>query len=86
MSGPVIIHDSDGERKITAGPSPDTTSAPHAIPSASMAMKSVPGSDVTTTNVPASEDVTTPVVRKITLEEYIRLRKARKDREAHENA
>ena len=86
MSGSVIIHDSDGERTITAGPTPDTTSAPHVITSASLAMKSVPGSDVTTTNVPASEDVTTPVVRKITLEEYIRLRKARKDGEAHENA
>ena len=86
MSGPVIIHDSDGERTITAGPTPDTTSAPHAIPSASMAMKSVPGSNVSTTNITATEDVTIPVVRKITLEEYIRLRKARKDREVHENA
>jgi len=86
MSGPVIIHDSDGERTITAGPTPDTTSAPHAITSASIAMKSVPGSNVSTTNIPATEGVTIPAVRKITLEEYIRLRKARKDREAHENA
>jgi len=86
MSGPVIIHDSDSERTITAGPTPDTTSAPHAITSASIAMKSVPGSNVSTTNVSATEDVTIPIVRKITLEEYMRLRKARKDREAHENA
>ena len=86
MSGPVIIHDNDGERTITAGPTSDTTSTRHDMTSASIAMKSAPGSNVGATNITATEDVTIPAVRKITLEEYIRLRKARKDREAHDNA
>lgn len=43
-------------------------------------------SNVSTSSIPATESATGPAVRKIILEEYIRLNNARKDKEAYENA